>query len=127
MKFRCKYTYEKPWGNPQHVYTVLGRHGAMHFHVTDMGEAKEDLWIRYSGGLEVHYRTPPDYMADAAPSQDKCWLLKCPCWHDGTSLYASERVIPFWLAAPNDHERMFQFLIREYEDRFSIRCEADAA
>jgi hypothetical protein len=63
-------------------------------------------------------------MAEQAPSQDKCWLLHCPCWHDGTSLYASETVIPFWLVAPHDHERMFQFLIREYEDRFIPKAEA---
>jgi hypothetical protein len=123
-QYRCKYEYSKPFGSPNHVYTVIGARGAMHFHVTDMGEAKADEWLRYSGGLECHYRAPPSYMADQAPSQDACWLLKCPCWHDGTSLYASERVIPFWLSAPNDHERMFQVLIREYEDRF-LKIEDD--
>lgn len=124
MKYRCKYEYSKPWGSPHHVYTVIGALGAMHFHVNDMGAEKEDPWMRYGGGLECHYRSAPDYMAEQAPSQDKCWLLCCPCWHDGTSLYASETVIPFWLAAPNDHERMFQFLIREYEDRFLPKADA---
>lgn len=124
MKYRCKYEYSKPWGNPNHVWTVIGARGAIHFHVSDMGERKADAWDRYSGGLEVHYRSAPDYMADQAPSQDKCWLIGCPCWHDGTSLYASETIIPFWLASPNDHERMFNFLIRDYENRFLPKAEA---
>jgi hypothetical protein len=127
MRYRCEYKYHKPWGNPSHVYTVIGARGAIHFHVSDMGEkqVKEyNLDQRFSGGLECHYRTPPDYMAHSAPSQDKCWLLCCPCWHDGTSLYASEIIIPFWLGNPNDHERMFNFLIREYEDRFNPKDEA---
>lgn len=125
MKYRSKYTYEPSFGYPRHVWTVIGRHGAIHFHVTDMGEENGKKYgDRYSGGLEVHYRSPPEYMSDNAPSQDECWLIGCPCWHDGTSLYASETVIPFWLAAPNDHERMFQFLIRDYESRFLPRAEA---
>lgn len=131
MKHRFKYEYSNPYGHPKHVWTCIGRHGAMHFHVTDMGEKwaeEHGRDTRYSGGLEQHSRVPPDYMADNAPSQDRCWLLGCPCWHDGTSLYASEFVIPFWLAAPNDHERMFQFLAREYSERFEPKAEeAEAA
>lgn len=126
-KFRSKYEYSKPYSNHHHVWTVIGRHGAMHFHVTDAGKEHADKYgDQYSGGLEVHYRSPPDYMQDDAPSQDKCWLLGCPCWHDGTSLYASETIIPFWLVSPNDHERMFRFLEAEYKNRFSLSCE-DAA
>ena len=127
MKYRCEYKYSKPWGNPYHVWTVIGRHGAIHFHASDMGQKWADEHgrdERYSGGLEVHYRAPPSYMEDQAPSQDKCWLIGCPCWHDGTSLYASETVIPFWLCAPHDHERMFNFLIHDYEDRFMPKAEA---
>lgn len=126
-KYRCEYKYGKPWGNPNHTWTVIGARGAMHFHVSDIGEANvksHDLDRRYSGGLECHYRFAPDYMADQAPTQDKCWLLGCPCWHDGTSLYAQETIIPFWLTSPHDHDRMFNFLIREYEDRFSLKVEA---
>lgn len=122
MKFRCKYEYSNQFESPNHVWTCIGALGAIHFHVTDMGEKHgEQYGNRYSGGLETHYRSPPDYMKDHAPSHDKCWLLQCPCWHDGTSLYASETLIPMWLAAPNDHERMFRMLEREYVDRFEKR------
>lgn len=126
-KYRCEYKYSKPYGSPEHTWTVVARHGAMHFHASDCGEEHAKKFgrdNRFSGGLEIHYRTPPDYMANDAPSQDKCWLIGCPCWHDGTSLYASETIIPFWLVAPNDHERMFTFLIREYEERFNAKDEA---
>jgi hypothetical protein len=126
-KFRAKYEYRPNHGHPEHVWTVIGRLGAMHFHVTDMGEQwiiEHPSYERYSGGLEIHYRSPPDYMRDDAPSQDKCWLIGCPCWHDGTSLYASETLIPYWLVEPHDHQRMFHRLEMEYADRFKPEDEA---
>jgi hypothetical protein len=127
MKFRYKYEYTNDFGYPKHVWTCIGRRGAMHFHVTDMGEKGPDgerRSDRYSGGLEVHYREPPDYMGEQVPSTDKCWLIGCPCWHDGTSLYAQEFLIPFWLANPTDHDRMFKCLAHEYEQRFEPKAEA---
>lgn len=125
-KYRSKYELQDRYGSWQHVWTVIGRHGAIHFHVSDMGEetANKHGLDRYSGGLEVHYRVPPDYMAEDAPSQDNCWLIGCPCWHDGTSLYASEYLIPLWLCDPHNHKRMFEILQREYEDRFAPKAEA---
>lgn len=120
MKFSSKFIYERLYGQPHWTWLVVGRKGAVHFHVSDCGkENGEKYGQRYSGGLEIHYREPPSYMADHAPSQNRCWVLKCPCWHDGTSLYASERVIPFWLSAPDDHERIFRFLEHEYMERFA--------
>lgn len=126
MKHRCKYEFSAGHGYPRHVWTCVGRHGAVHFHVTDMGDEWEKQGHeRYSGGLEVHYRSPPDYMADNAPSQDKCWLLGCPCWHDGTSLYASETLVPMWRVAPDDHKRMFEIMVREYESQFAKLSTSD--
>lgn len=122
-KFRNKYELHDHYGSWNHTWTVIGRHGAMHFHVLDLGERKDGL-DRYSGGLETHYRTPPEYMADRVPSQDKCWLLGCPCWHDGTLLYAMENLLPFWLADPHNHTRIFRRLESEYERTFEPKCEA---
>lgn len=121
MKFRNKFTYANRFGNAERTWIVIGRHGAIHFHVIDLGEkySKEHRAERYSGGLEIHYRQPPEYMANDAPSHDRCFVLEGPCWHDGTSLYAQERIIPFWQSAPDDHERMFRFLEREYVERFT--------
>lgn len=75
------------------------------------------LGREYYGGLEMHYRAAPDYMRESPPSQKMCWLLEAPCWHDGTSLYASEVIIPFWKLDPDNDERMFEFLRDEYERR----------
>ena len=63
-----------------------------------------------SGGIEYHYREPPEHMQDEAPSHDHCWLLKAPCWHDGSSTLVTDFWIPRWLEAPNDHVRMFKLM-----------------
>ena len=90
----------------------------MQFHVagpyTHEGATSE--WI---GGLETHYRSPPDYMGNSAPSHDHCHILKSPCWHDGTSRYASERLIPEWLADRHNHDAIFEMLKREYRKKFN--------
>lgn len=116
MKYRCRYEYHTDVGYPRHYWIVISRHGAVHFRVTDLGEEwAKTHGDRYSGGLEFHYRSPPEYLKDNAPSQDKCWILKAPCWHDGTSLYASESLVPFWLMDPHNHKRMFERLQQEAE------------
>lgn len=118
-KFRCQYIFETRWGKPNHTWTALGAQGALHLHITDNGEEHAQKYgDRYIGGIEVHYRTPPEYMADDPPSQDECWLLKCPCWHDGSSLQASEIWIPRWLSDPDDHVSMFEYLTRDAVGRF---------
>ncbi len=105
--YRYQYCLRLFAGNWNHSYEVIGRWGALNFHVTDLGEdyAKKFSSDQYSAGLECHYRTPPSYMADQPPSQDYCWLLKQPCWHDGTSLYALEVLMPFF--DPQNHKPMF--------------------
>ena len=119
QQFRCQYIYELRFGNPQHTWTVLGAKGAVHLHITDYGEKHEAKYGgRYQGGIEIHYRHPPEYMAEEPPSQDECWLLKCPCWHDGSSLQASEVWIPTWRASPHDHDGMFEMLKHDARQRF---------
>jgi hypothetical protein len=111
MKFSNEYRYKSRLMYPEHIYTVIGRAGAIHFHVTDLGE---DSPTRYSAGLEMHSRAP---LCDSPP-HEKCWLIGGPCWHDGTSLYAQERLVPIWLSDPHDHEHMFRVLEAEYRRRF---------
>jgi hypothetical protein len=113
-----KYTYTK-FFSPRHSWELVGPKGGVHFHVT-MVEG-----YGTSCGLEIHYYAAPDYMKDDAPSQMPCWLLHAPCWHNGTSLYAEETLWPMIkpLLANGDHEKIFQFLEQEADNRFSIRCE----
>ena len=67
-----------------------------------------------SGGLEAHYRIPPHYMEDQAPSHARCHAIDAPCWHDGTSLYASEVLIPQWRMRSSEME-VFEFLLSEID------------
>lgn len=117
LEYEHRFTFR--FGSPFYVYFVVGAHGAIHFWVTDHGEEYSQKYDveRYSGGLEIHYRHPPDYMAGDAPSQERCWLLNAPCWHDGTSLYASESLIPRWLI-DQSHDAIKRMLEREYEQQF---------
>jgi hypothetical protein len=92
----------------------------LHLHISEMVDGyKPEYGPETSGGIGIHYRTPPDYMKDDAPSCNPCWLIGGPCWHDGSSMQATEFWIPFWLANRNDHERMFRALEKELNDRDS--------
>jgi len=119
MKFRNEYTYTRRHGNPLHRWSTLTYAAGAHVWISDLGEQHEEKYpgMRYTGGIEIHYRIPPDYMRDQPPTHDDCFLLKAPCWHDGSSLQASEFWIPRWLTMQNDHDAMFLLLNRDLEQR----------
>ena len=100
-----KYTkkYTKTWwiGSWRHQWQVVGRFGGVHFHVTEYleGTCKD---LAPSGGVETHWRTPPDYMADQAPHYTDCPVIGGLCWHDGTSLGA-EPFINAWQRGDEDY------------------------
>lgn len=73
----------------EHHWSVVGPDGGIHIH----GARSEFFGGRWSGGVEMHRRAPGEYEGQE-PSHTECWLLKAPCWHDGTSLYFSERIAP---------------------------------
>ena len=73
-------------------FLVIGEPGAVHFWVAQSG-APEISGPIY-GGVEYHHASPPDYMADRPATNNPCHFLGKPCWHDGTSLWASEHWIP---------------------------------
>ena len=117
--FRCRYTYQIDYGHPRHIWVVIGAKGALHLHISDLREAlTQSGGPRYTGGIEMHYRQPPRYLAHTPPSQDQCWILHGPCWHDGSSLQAEERWIPLWLSNPHDHDGMFRALCASARDQF---------
>lgn len=111
-----KYEWTKPYGTARHQWSLVGPKGGIHFHIS-FYEGDEN---RPSAGLEVHWFSPPLYMRDRAPSHLDCHLLKAPCWHDGTSLYAVEHVWPairgYWRTG--EHEKIFEVLEREADMRF---------
>lgn len=128
-RYRYKYTLELSCGVWVHTYLVIGRWGALHFHVRDFNPDAVDPDKRYGAGLEAHYRQPPESMCDQPPDHDQCWAIKAPCWHDGTSLYAHETLLPYWLncMADADHQRMFEWLAGEARERFEEFTEGGAS
>lgn len=120
MKYRHhKYTWARRGDWVIHRWELVGPYGAMHFsaqvHDASSGERYEA-----SCGLETHYATAPEYMRGQAPSQTDCPLTGGWCWHDGTSLYASETLWPEfeqYLAAGN-HDAVFRTLEYEATRRF---------
>jgi hypothetical protein len=119
MKYRHhKYTWKKPFGvNVYHSWELVGPVGAVHFHVS-LPE-KEEAWPP-SCGLEFHHTEACGWSTDEAPHHVDCPLTGGRCWHDGTSLYASETLWPRvegWLRA-GDHNAIFRLLEREADRRF---------
>lgn len=112
--FREQYTLTRPFGSWRHEWVVEGARMALSLWIHDMGEehAKKYGDPRYSGGIEIHYRAPPDYMRDQAPRHE-CSMLGGLCWHDGSSLQAERDWIPFWRKFPNNHEAIFARLQEE--------------
>jgi len=131
MKYRSKYEFSIRNGHEYHDWSVIARHIGIHLHIIDMGEDDgKEAGERYSGGIEIHYRQPPDYMKDEAPSHDNCWLLKAPCWHDGSSMQVTDKWIPRWRALagrPDEHVQMLEFLEIEVESRTNTLADDWAA
>lgn len=125
-KYRYRYRMELFGGHWHHSYELIGRWGGLALNITDFGDENiKILGQRYSAGLECHYRQPPNYMSDAPPSHDKCSVLGgCPCWHDGTSLYAQEHFVPLFDGV--SHDRMFRHLAADADGRFEA-CAPEAA
>ena len=124
MKYRRKYELSFPFGQPRHVWSIVGAAGGIHLHITDYGDPRDCGGTRYQGGVEVHWRHPPPSLAGDPPSHDQCWLLGCPCWHDGSSLQASERYIPVWETGGElVHEYIWNMLECDADDHFEWRTD----
>ena len=129
-KFRHhEYKWNKPFGNVRHQWSLLGPLGGVHFHVSESEQYGD------SAGLEFHHTRACNAYAGEAPHHKDCWLTGEPCWHDGTSLYASETLWPRFMSAARNgqHDVIFRALEDEYNERFkgfeiaarSVRSETD--
>jgi hypothetical protein len=108
--------YERRW-------IVVGERGAVDFHCSHLSVAKRiaestGMLPWRSGGVEYHHRTPPDYMSDKDASHELCWILGGKCWHDGSSLWASEHWIP--LLERSGEEAVWAELERTYARHFPV-------
>lgn len=112
-----KYTFTPgQWGNDHHCWELRGPDGGIHFHAS----IPKDGDYPPGCGLEVHRCTPAPYQQGDAPHHLDCPVTGGRCWHDGTSLYASETLWPMfegWLRL-GDHASIFRALEVEYDNRF---------
>lgn len=123
-KYDLLYRYvPNRFGWKYHHYQVVGRDGAVHFHVSENMRPLMEGLPRFSGGLEAHHRSCPPYRNDP-PDHKNCEVLGGNCWHDGTSLYASEVLIPRWERDFPDHDAVFVWLTGEYVQRFDSEASA---
>lgn len=111
-RYRYEYRVFSRFGGWAHSYELVGAKGGLHFHVT--GPHNYDGHDHWSCGLEMHSRTP--LYSDCAPHHDNCFLLKAPCWHDGTTLHAEEVYLPMFRAG--DHGAIFRQLVRRADDQW---------
>lgn len=121
-KFRHElYRYQKPFRWDMHYWQTIGPVGAVHFSVQVPKDDKDSFGA--SCGLEFHHsilcREQFGFSGEA-PHHLNCELTGGPCWHDGTSLYASETVWPQIepMLRVSDHEGIFNVLRYEYEQHF---------
>lgn len=89
-------------------YCVIGPRMAVDFHFQDI------LGFHTTADLECHYKQQPSYMEGEEPFSEQCWLTGVRCWSDGTSLYATEYLLPlfregtldeFWPILEAEHDR----------------------
>ena len=78
---------------PRHDWSLKGGRGGVHIWART---SKLPGWpTEWFGGCECHTPHTPEHDPQAAPSHEECWLLKGPCWHDGSSLMFNEQIAPF--------------------------------
>lgn len=111
-----KYTYAKPFDFEKHNWELVGPYGGVSFHASFSDDAQEA-----SAGLEFHHTEACGYRPETAPDHINCYLTGGACWHDGTSLYASETLWPkiLPLLRSGGHQNVFSILEYEADKHFS--------
>ena len=122
MKFRHqKYTYvPQAWGSKTHKWELVGPEGAVSFHVN---YHRSETDSEPTCGLEYHHCSAGEHFTGQAPHLVDCPLTGGRCWHDGTSMYASESVWPqvkHYLTI-GYHDEIFKVLQYEYNQRFETK------
>lgn len=100
-------------------FAVVGPRGGIHYWTmttVDKG------WGR-TGGIEMH---SPVAMYSGQVTHGRCWLLGGDCWHDGSSLQATEYWNPLFdrCNVSMDFEPLWRSLEGEYRQRFADKDES---
>lgn len=111
-----KYTWSKPFGSVRHHWELRSAKGGVHF------QASLTEGYGPSCGIEFHSASP---RGDDAPDHIDCPITGGRCWHDGTSLYATEHLWPMIESylKYGEHDQIFRILEHEHDERLSPRCE----
>ena len=113
-----RYEYTNGFGYPRHHWELRSAHGAIHFHISIVNTHPP------SAGLEFHSIYP---RGDDAPDHVNCPLTGGRCWHDGTSLYATDTLWPIIKVylSKGDHESVFRILEHELDERLNPKREEE--
>lgn len=92
-------------------WCVTCTHGSISFWFTPFPEGSSPFPYgeKGNGGVETHYneKSKPEYLGEAS-FHEQCLQNNGKCWHDGTSLWASEYWIPYVM--PNGDEAIWRKL-----------------
>lgn len=96
MSMDYAYQRQDQGGRITHMWTLKGPLGGVHIWARPEDAEWAEKWGKYyCGGVERHSPRPVyDWEKQDEPHHADCFLLGGPCWHDGTSLYFSERIAP---------------------------------
>lgn len=98
---RIESTYH--FGRWRHDFILQTEYGVINFWVYPEDE---------TCGLEFHYLKRPSSMEEGtAPSHHNCPYVHASCWHEGSSLWATEHILPCY----GDNEAIFNILETQVE------------
>lgn len=87
------------FGKDRFIFAVTSRDYAVHFWcervLDDPNTPSGGEFQRSFGGIEYHWPMSPKW-GKREPDHNRCWITGKPCWHDGSSLQASEVYIPMF-------------------------------
>ncbi len=114
-----KYTLVHSFGYMRHSWEVVAALGGLHFHISISDDAKYEP----TAGLEYHHSSlyqAREKLFNAPPDHVDCKITGGACWHDGTSLYATESLWPAIKSylETGDHGKIFSILDGEAKLHF---------
>lgn len=110
-----KYTWSRPVGSIRHSWQLLGPLGGLELNVGLIGGDSPTC------GVEYHHTEACGHNTHYAPDHIDCKLTGGRCWHEGSSLYASETiwsVVSGYLLSGN-HGAIFAYLDGIADERFN--------
>lgn len=116
-RYRYHISRDFRFGRWEISYNLVGVRGGVNLHAVRLIRPEGDAPFAWSGGLEFHFRAAPSGREGEPPDHDECWLLHCPCWHEGSGLIVNEVYAP--LLEEGREDDILRRLIRD-ADRYLL-------